>query len=410
MRYLEKNKQALIDYLRLGCKGGDMGSIGAEMEHFIVDEDGDAVPYFGYRGRAGIKDILERLSEFYPEVACSEEGDILGCSRPSAAITIEPAAQIELSIAPMLSIREIKEEYQNFIFRLNQILKEHDYSVQTCGYSPSTKASDMQLIPKKRYELMDEYMSSLDGMHPEQMMRATASLQVSIDFADEQDAIRKMRIASLLGPILSFIADNCPVYEGEPNVSNLCRMNVWRKVDPARCGVVPHLFDDDFCFESYVDWMLNTPPIFINHDGIKATGDKTAAQAYSDIEMTQKDIEHLFSMFWPDVRLKQYVEIRVADALPKDPAFGYLALIKGLFYGPVSLEMLEHALKLDSSNCIYNDMSVDEAIDEITKNGFDACVYGKSINDWIDLLFRIAPEGLGTEYSYLEDLKEFKGI
>ena len=55
-------------------------------------------------------------------------------------------------------------------------------------------------------------------------------------------------------------------------------------------------------------------------------------------------------------------------------------------------------------------MSVDEAIGKITKNGFDACVYGKSINDWIDLLFRIAPEGLGTEYSYLEDLKEFKGI
>lgn len=410
MNYLEKNKQALLEYLQAGCKGGDMGSVGVEIEHFIVDEDGDAVPYHAFRGRPGVQDILEKLAEFYPCVVRSDEGDILGCSRPSASITIEPAAQIELSIAPLLSIGDVQAEYQHFLFRLNQILKPLDYSVQTYGYSPSTCALDMELIPKKRYELMDAYMRSIEGMHPERMMRATCSLQISIDFADEEDAVRKMRIASLLGPILSFIADNCPVYEGQPNTGNLCRMNVWRKVDPVRCGVVPGLFNKDFCFESYIDWMLATSPIFITHDGIQSAEDKTAAQAYENIEMTQDDIEHLFSMFWPDVRLKQYVEIRVADALPLAPALGYLALIKGLFYGPVSLEMLEHALHLDDPNYIYDDSSVDEAIAAITKDGYAACVYGRGLNDWIDLLFRIAPEGLGTQYSYLEDLKEFKGF
>ena len=410
MNYQEKNRQSLIDYLRDGCKGGDMGYIGVEIEHFIVDEDGDAVPYNGFRGRPGVKDILESLSEFYPQVLRSDEGDILGLTRPSASVTIEPGAQIELSISPLLSIGEIRAEYNNFAFRLNQILKKYDYSAQTHGYSPATKACDMQLIPKKRYELMDEYMSALPGMCPQQMMRATCSLQISIDFADEQDAVRKMRIASLLGPVLSRIADNCPVYEGKPNASNLLRLNVWRKVDPARCGVVPHIFDENFGFGTYVDWMLSTPPIFINHGEVCATGTQTAQQAYCEIEMTQQDIEHLFSMFWPDVRLKKYVEIRVADSLPLAPALGFIALVKGLFYGPVSLEVLEHALNLDNPSTKYGVSDIEDAITEITKHGFDANVYGRSINDWIDLLFRIAPQGLGTEFSYLEDLKEFRGI
>ena len=86
---------------------------------------------------------------------------------------------------------------------------------------------------------MDEYFSRLPGMHAERMMRATTSMQVSIDFASEADAVRKLRIATLLGPVFSYLLDNVPVFEGEPNSTPLRRMKVWREVDPARCGAIP---------------------------------------------------------------------------------------------------------------------------------------------------------------------------
>ncbi len=47
--------------------------------------------------------------------------------------------------------------------------------------------------------------------------------------------------------------------------------------------------------------------------------------------MTEEEIEHMLSMVFPDVRLKNYIEIRMADSLPKEEAFAYTALIREYF-------------------------------------------------------------------------------
>ena len=81
------------------------------------------------------------------------------------------------------------------------------------------------------------------------MMRASASTQVSIDYTSEADAVRKMRIASALAPILGAIADNVAVYEREVGAYPLVRLAVWRNVDDDRCGVVPGVFKPGFGLE-----------------------------------------------------------------------------------------------------------------------------------------------------------------
>ena len=43
------------------------------------------------------------------------------------------------------------------------------------------------------------------------MMRATAATQVSIDYQDEADFVRKMRVANLLTPFFALLSDNAPV-------------------------------------------------------------------------------------------------------------------------------------------------------------------------------------------------------
>ena len=405
------NRQIIIDYLEGGCKGGDLGRVGVEIEQFVLDEDGDRVPYDEKHGRLGVRDILEKLAEFYPDVSRTIEGDIVGCSRPAAAITIEPAAQIELSLAPVLTLAEVEREYKNFDFRIGQILKERDYSLEPLGYDPKNKAADLPLIPKPRYHFMDEYFAQIDGMHAERMMRASASLQVSLDFADEADAVRKLRISTAIGPILSYLLDNVPVFEGRANATPLRRMKIWREVDPARCCVIPGLFDEGFGFGAYADWLLSVPPIFITRPEEHATGTMTAAQAYSDAPMTTADVEHLLSMIWPDVRLKRYVEIRQCDSVPFDVALGYTALIKGLFYSPMNLELLEHALGVSAEGVwSIGAADVEVAIDAIIADEMDAHVYGRSVESWLNLFFQFAPEGLGAEAEYLEALKDFKGL
>lgn len=410
MTVQQENRQAIVDYLEGGCKGGEMGSLGVELEQFLVDEDGDPIDY-DEKHRPGVRDILEKLSEFYPNAMRTEAGDIMGCSRASASITIEPAAQIEISIAPMASIADIEDEYEHFAFRLRQITKPYGYQLMPLGYQPKLKAAELPLIPKPRYRYMNDYFASIPGMHGERMMRGSASLQVSVDYADEADAVRKDRIATLLGPILSFLTDNVPVFEGVPNTQPLRRLQIWREVDPDRCGVIPGLFDEGFGFGAYADYLLSKPPIFITRPDEHATGTMTAAQAYGDAPMGKDDIEHLLGMFWNDVRLKRYVEIRQGDSIPLAPALGYVALIKGIFYSDTNLDLLEAIFGVGADGVWHrSEADVEDAIAAIVKDGWDAVVYGRSVSAWADLLMQLAPDGLGTEVDYLEALKDFKGL
>lgn len=127
------NRELIIEYLESGCKGGDMGYIGVEIEQFVLDEDGDRVPYIEKHGRLGVRDILEQLSPYYSEVVRNEEGDILSLFRLDSNVTIEPAAQLELSISPMLSLADVEHEYDNFALRMKQILKPYDYKLVPVG-------------------------------------------------------------------------------------------------------------------------------------------------------------------------------------------------------------------------------------------------------------------------------------
>ena len=103
------------------------------------------------------------------------------------------------------------------------------------------------------------------------------------------------------------------------------------------------------------------------------------------------------------------MELAQADALPLEVLMGYLALLKGIFYSPTNLEMLQIMLKLDRAGS-YTDATVGEAMEALRAKGSDAVLYGRSVSAWVDLLFAMAGQVLGTEGSYLEALQEFKAF
>lgn len=203
---------------------------------------------------------------------------------------------------------------------------------------------------------MDDYFRSL-GTHGERMMRGSASTQVSVDYADETDAVRKMRVAQALAVVFASLTDNVSSFEaGRPEP--LSHIALWRDVDDARCGCVPGLFGKGFGFASYAKWLLGVCPIFVTRPSLadlqgpalRGVAGLDAAQAYGDALMGAADIEHLLSMVWPDVRLKRFVEIRPADALPERSMAAYAALIKGLFSSGEILSRIEDAFESSAAS------------------------------------------------------------
>ena len=420
--YTVENRAQLIEYFHGGEKGvGNTSLLGVEVEHLVISDDGDPISYEPTGGRIGVREVLAQLEKDYPQTSFNERNDLLGLAGDDGSITLEPAAQLEISIAPYAQVSDVEQAYQHFRSLVDPILAEGNAHLEAHGYHTTRCAQDLTLIPKRRYDFMNAYFGHIksDG---DRMMRASSSTQVSVDFASEADAVRKMRVASALSPILAAITDNTQVFEAEENHIPIRRLQLWREVDNLRCGTIPGIFDDDFGFDAYADWLLRTPPIFVTRpaaddpegESLRPFFDVSAADVYADAPMARDDVEHLTSMFWPDVRLKLFVEIRPADSLPEECILGYTALVKGLFYSDASLDAVEGELGVDSlaaetrAAWPLSARDVDDAICQVQMRGFAGSVYGKSLRDWEEMLFSLAranlPEG---ERRYLDPLEAF---
>jgi glutamate--cysteine ligase len=420
--------QAIARYLARGSDSGCNYCLGFELEHFVVQQAGQTlVPYLpSADGRPGVQDILERISPFYSKQGFEAQPDgsqhLVALSRPGAVITLEPGAQLEISIDPKESIADIERIYQDFRAELDPVLDEFGYELLTLGYHPTACAFEIPLIPKTRYHHMDHHFQQT-GRHGICMMRASASTQVSIDYFCELDCVRKFRVANALGPLLAFATDNSPVFEaakagsdnssrsGLPVPRRMVRMAIWDDVDANRSLTAPWTFDEHFGFASYAETLLAAPAIFqvaLDVEGETCpgrgslsmyTGSASFADVYSSLPFTKSLVEHILSLFFFDARLKGYIEIRIADSLPPDLALAFTALIKGLFYDEVNLDYLAEATRtVDASQ-------IADAKAALRQDGYQALVYQRNAAQWLDELLELAQKSLPTEeLRYLEPL------
>lgn len=385
----ESNIQALVNFIESGIKPfGAPEAVGIELEHTVVRDDGSPV---GYADDHGIAWLLGQLLEDYPQATYDDEGDILGVARKGAAVTIEPAAQVELSAGPFTRLSDAKSAFEEFEGLLARKLSPHGMKALTLGYHPTALVDELTLIPKRRYRFMDLYFKER-GPYGRRMMRGSASTQVSIDYHSVQDCLRKLRLAGIAGPLFALICDNSPIFEGKPRPHKLVRTRIWKECDPDRCGVVPGSLDPDFSLERYAAYLLDTPAILVpcKKEGCCYT-ERTFGRIYADAPMTRAQVEHMTSMFFTDVRVKTYVEIRPADALPIPYAISYAALVKGLLTTAGGLDALDEMFEG------IGEADVVAAKDALMERGYDANVYGRPVDALCGRLVEIAEAGLAED-------------
>ena len=117
----------------------------------------------------------------------------------------------------------------------------HEGAVLPFVASGEQAATDIELLPKERYRVMDAHFKQ-SGTCGAYMMRASASTQVSVDFSSEEDALRKVRILEKLAPLMMLLTEQ---RDGMPFSGrwqpHLIRSQIWRDVDPVRCGYLQDL-------------------------------------------------------------------------------------------------------------------------------------------------------------------------
>jgi glutamate--cysteine ligase len=242
---------------------------------------------------------------------------------------------------------------------------------------------------------MRRYMPKVGGYGLDMMFR-TCTVQVNLDFADEADMVKKFRVGLALQPISTALLANSPFREGRPSGFLSYRAQVWTDVDNARAGMLPFVFESGMSFERYVDYALDVPMYFVYRDGRyhdvsgKSFRDFLARKIseVAHIEPSMSDwADHLTTIF-PEVRLKQYLEMRGADAGQWRRICGMPALWVGLLYDKVAL---------DAAWDLVKDWSAEERQalrDMAPKQAFRAPFRNTTVLELARRMLEISAEGL----------------
>jgi glutamate--cysteine ligase len=322
----------LVAYFESACKPRATWRIGTEYEKVAVwAADGGAVPFTG-----GIEEVLRRLAERYGWHPVMEEDWLIALQGDGASITLEPGGQLELSGAQYESIHPAAREFAEHVKQIVTVGDELGIAFLGLGVQPVSPLEDIEWVPKRRYRIMAPHMARV-GALGHRMMKQTATVQVNIDYSDERDAMMKMRAGMGIAPLLTAMFANSPLSDGRLNGYMSFRGHIWTETDPARCGLLPFVFRSALGFSDYVEYALGVPMYFIVRDGrwidmTAFTFRRFWKEGYRGERATLADWHlHLTTLF-PEMRLKQYIEVRSIDGQAPELMLAAPALVKGLFY------------------------------------------------------------------------------
>jgi len=325
--------------LRAGEKPRDAWRVGTEHEKIGLHADGlSPVPFDGERG---IEALLERLADATGATRVCEVGRTIALQQGLASLTLEPGGQLELSGEPLRTIHETCSEFHEHLALSKRVSEPLGIEWLGLGIHPFHGVEEVPRVPKERYGVMRAYLPTRGELALE-MMHLTATVQVNLDFSDERDMARKMRVAQALTPAVSAIFANSSLYRGKASGFVSRRMHVWRYTDPDRTGLLPFVFRPDFGYRDYVEWALDVPVFFVlRGDRLVPLGRKTfrrfLAEGHEGEQARLADFDlHLTTLF-PDVRLKRFIELRGADAVPPGLTCSLPALWKGILYDAAAL-------------------------------------------------------------------------
>ena len=387
--------QKIVDFIKAGEKDEKDFKLGFEIEHFVVNKETcESVSFYGENG---VGEILNELVSLGYEKT-DETG--MAYSDGNVDISIEPAGQFELALRAKKSVSELYEVYKTHMESIIPIFEKRGLLLVTLGYHPKSKIDDIRIIPKARYDFMYKYFKEHGGEYAHNMMKGTCSLQFAVDYKNEEDFKKKYFLASALSPFLYSVFDNSLIFEGETYVDRNLRQTIWEGTDRDRTGLYDFAFDSDMTYQKYAEKILDTPMIFMpTKDGEVYVGRKTLDELMTE-ENADIMVNHGLSIVFPDVRVKNYIEIRMPDNIPYPYNMAASSLIKGIFLDEETLDKVYE---------LFSEMTYDDAQklkNNTSRMGIFALYQNVEVYQHVlDIIDIVRPSLDEAENKYLDELE-----
>lgn len=340
-----ENRTQLIEHFERGNKPRAKWRIGTEHEKFTFYRDGcRPVPYEGPNGIRALLESLMSITGWLPEYD-GQHIIVLKDPATGAAISLEPGGQFELSGATLETLHQTSEELDRHFSAVRQAAAPLGLGFLGLGVIPTWTVDEIPAVPKSRYKIMKPYMERVGKLGTSMMFRSS-TVQVNLDFESEHDMVRKLRTSLALQPIATALFANSPFSNGAPASFLSYRSHIWLNTDAARTGMMPFAFESGMGFERYADYALDVPMYFVVRNGqyINCAGESFREFLNGRLPQlpgqlpTLQDWEDHVSTLFPEVRLKQYLEMRGADVGLKPAICALSAFWTGLLYDETALD------------------------------------------------------------------------
>jgi glutamate--cysteine ligase len=302
-------------------------AIGVEIELIPIHAD-TRKPAFPVSGEgASTADIISRLAKRHDWLEESVENDPPSWELPDGTrISFEPGGQIEISSAPHATVSSVIDSTQALIKLVQGAMGAEGIELLARGVDPY---NDIDAVPlqlhRDRYERMTRYFESI-GPSGVRMMRQTAALQINLERGE--DPTFRWRLLNYLAPIVVALFANSRDYAGKRTDWASYRSRIWRTLDPSRTGII---YDERGYAERYLGFALNA---FAIRSGGEGRPYRTFREWMTEPGVDEAEwLFHLSTLF-PEVRPKEYFELRSADTIEPAHLIAPLVFVTGLVYDP----------------------------------------------------------------------------
>jgi glutamate--cysteine ligase len=370
--------------------------IGVEAEKIgVIGPAGTPLPYEDAESteRPSITGLFRELAtrgwEPHRETA---QGPVISLERAGDSITLEPGAQLELSGRPEPDVHRAIAGLRSHLEEIQPYSESRGLRWLGVGFHPLARLSDLPWVPKQRYAIMKKYLPTR-GPGAHDMMQRTATVQANFDFSSEADALRKLRVMLRLSPVLNAIGANSPFVEGAKSEYKSRRGQVWLEMDPDRSGLLPRMWSAAAGYRDYVEWALDAPMFLVRRgDEVLANTGQTfrafLKDGFGGERANEADWKLHLSTLFPEVRMKNTLELRCADTLPLELTAALIALFTGLMY---DARALDEAERLTSD---FDFAGLERVRPELVRQGLAATLFGKPLRKLAEEVVEAARAGL----------------
>lgn len=243
-------------------------------------------------------------------------------------ISFEPGGQIEISSAPHSTASGVVRGVQDLFTLIRRAMQSGGIALLALGVDPCNDVDQVPLqLHRDRYTRMTRYFDSI-GPSGIRMMRQTAAVQINVERGP--DPVARWALLNALAPYIVALFANSRSYAGRTTGHASYRAHLWRTLDRSRTGLPFNARDPA---QRYLDFALDA-------GAMKSSDGSGPWLSFRDWMRSGNPDEsdwlfHLSTLF-PEVRPKEFFEIRCADAIDSDFLAAPIVFVAGIAYEPES--------------------------------------------------------------------------